>query len=273
VKNYFKIIIFILSFSFVNAQIITTQTIYATATPIITVTPVPPPITCGNCTPPPPSPATSTIKKYKLPKVGVRIKFSDANFSIFPDKIVNPMGDRKILVVSAKWQTACVYDENGNKYIVKKEDMVATTTTQAFVGKPLCIQSATGKKDLPTEIGLYNIQTKYGKDYKSTFYTSNGDKPEKPEDGAPMPFAMHFGRIIGLMQNNRLLYDFSEGSAIHEKQTFNKQGALPFVSHGCIAVEKGMGQTLQHVVTYGDLVLVINETIPTTINEMIALDR
>lgn len=260
-------------YSFSSAQVVT---ISGTATLPI-VAPVQPPVVCGvNCTPPLPTPATSTAtstKKYKLPKEGVRIKFSDANFTFFPDKITNPWGDRKIFVVSNKWQTACLYDESGNKYIVKQEDMVATTTTQAFVGKPLCIQTATGKKDLPTEIGLYNIQTKYEKDYKSTFFTSAGKKPDKPEDGAPMPYAMHFGRIIGQNETGKLIYDFSDGSAIHEKQTFNKLGAMPFVSHGCIAVEKGMGQTLQKIVTYGDMILVINETIPDTKSGMISLDK
>jgi hypothetical protein len=273
--KYFSTFFFILSLTaFSHAQVVTNvATISASITAPI-VTPVMPPTVCGiYCTPPLPQPATTTKKVYKLPKEGVRIKFTDANFSIFPDKIINPWADRKIFVVSSKWQTACLYDETGNKYVVKKEDMVATTTTQAFVGKPLCIQTATGKKDLPTEIGLYNIQTKYGKDYKSTFYTTTGDKPEKKEDGAPMPFAMHFGRIIGQYENKKLIFDFSDGSAIHEKQTFNKLGAMPFVSHGCIAVEKGMGQTLQKIVTYGDMVLVIGENIPTTISEMISLNK
>jgi hypothetical protein len=219
------------------------------------------------------STSTTSVKVYKLPKEGVRIKFSDANFSFFPDKIVDLHENRKILVVSRKWQTACLYNEDGSKHVVEKNDLASTTPTQAVVGQPLCIQTATGKKDLPTEIGLYNIQTKNKSDYKSTFYTTAGDKPQNPKDGAPMPYAMHIGRIIGLLPNNRLLYDFSDGSAIHEKQTFNRLGALPFVSHGCIAVEKGMGKALQNIMTYGDLVLVINEKIPDSLSGMISLDK
>lgn len=271
-KIFFQLTIVFFVFNIANAVEFKMGTVNMSGSAVIITKhePVIPPTTCGNCSPPI---ATTTNKIYKLPKAGVRIKYTDANFSIFPDRINNPMSDRKIFIVSNKWQTACLYDENGDKYIVKKEDIVATTTTQAVVGKPLCIQAATGKKDLPTEIGLYNIQTKYGKDYRSTFYTNEGDKPEKPENGAPMPYAMHFGRIIGQGVDNKLIYDFSDGSAIHEKQTFNKQGALPFVSHGCIAVEKGMGQTLQEIVTYGDLLLVISEKIPTTIQDMIAISN
>lgn len=217
--------------------------------------------------------SSTSLKVYKLPKVGVRTKFSDANFSIFPERINNTLKDRKTLIVSTKWQTACLYDKDGQKHIVTKADMIATTTTQAFVGKPLCFQTATGKKEIPTELGLYNIQTKYGKDYKSTLYTNEGDTPDENNLGAPMPYAMHFGRIIGQNETGKLIYDFSDGSAIHEKQTFNKYGLLPFVSHGCIAVEKGMGQTLQHIMSYGDLVLVMNENIPNKISEMISINK
>ena len=198
--------------------------------------------------------SATTTKVYKIPKEGVRIKPSEANFSIFPIQL--PFSPEKnIFLVSRKWQTACLYDEFGNK----KEKF--------------CVQTATGKKDLPTDLGLYNIQTKHDKDYRSTFYTSTGDKPKKEKDGAPMPYAMHIGRIIGLGANKNFWYDMSDGTAVHEKQTVNKSGTMPFVSHGCIAVEKGFAQKLQKNMSYGDLVLVFNENIPKSINDMISIDH
>ena len=195
--------------------------------------------------------ATST-KVYKLPKEGVRIKPTEANFSVFPTKLPFSPG-KNIFLVSRKWQTACLYNVLGEKQ------------------EKFCVQTATGRKELPTELGLYNIQTKNGKDYKSTFYTSTGDKPKKEEEGAPMPYAMHIGRIIGQAPNKKFWFDFSDGTAVHEKQTVNKSGTMPFVSHGCIAVEKGMAQKLQTVMNYGDLVLVFNDNIPNSIQEMISI--
>jgi hypothetical protein len=88
-----------------------------------------------------------------------------------------------------------------------------------------------------------------------------------------MPYAMHIGRVIGLSPENNFWYDFSDGTAVHEKQTINKSGAMPFVSHGCIAIEKGMGATLQKNMSYGDLVLVINENIPDSISGMISISK
>lgn len=194
----------------------------------------------------------NSVFAYKIPKEGVRVKPSEANFSIFPTELsFSP--ERNIFLVSRKWQTACLYDETGKKQ------------------KDFCVQTATGKKDLPTELGLYNIQTKQGKDYRSTFYTSTGEKPNVEKDGAPMPYAMHIGRIIGLSINKKFLYDFSDGTAVHEKQTVNKKGTMPFVSHGCIAVEKGFAKKLQKNMSYGDLVLVFNEEIPSSIQDMISI--
>ncbi len=196
----------------------------------------------------------TTTKIYKIPKEGVRIKPSEANFSIFPTSL-NFAPEKNIFLVSRKWQTACFYDEFGKKQT------------------GFCVQTATGKKDLPTELGLYNIQTKQKKDYKSTFYTSTGDKPKTEKDGAPMPFAMHIGRIIGLSSDKKFWYDFSDGTAVHEKQTVNKSGTMPFVSHGCIAVEKGFAEKLQKNMNYGDLVLVFNEDIPSSIGGMISINK
>lgn len=218
------------------------------------------------------STATTTKKVYKLPKEGVRIKVSDANFSFFPTELPFAPG-RNIFLVSRKWQTACLYDENGKLFIPTSTTSLATTTMY-YLNKPLCVQSATGRKELPTELGLYNIQTKQNKDYKSTFYTNTGDKPEKKDQGAPMPYAIHIGRIIGQdATDGKLWYDFSDGTAVHEKQTVNKNGAVSFVSHGCIAVEKGMGKTLQNIMSYGDLVLVFNETIPNSLSEMVSISN
>ncbi len=198
--------------------------------------------------------ASSTNKIYKLPKEGVRMSPKDANYSFFPERL--PFTPNKnIFLVSRKWQTACLYDEQG------------------LINKTFCVQTSTGKKDFPTELGLYNIQTKFGKDYKSTFYDTNGNKPKEKNTGAPMPFAMHIGRIIGLGPENELWFDFSDGTAIHEKQTINKNGSVSFVSHGCIALEKNVGKSLQSIMKYGDLVLVFNEKIPQSLNQMISISE
>jgi hypothetical protein len=198
--------------------------------------------------------ATGTEKFYKLPKEGMRIKISEANFSIFPDNLFFAPG-KNLFLISKKWQTACLYDLFGKK----KADY--------------CVQVGTGKKDFPTEIGLYNIQTKFGKNYKSTFYDLTGGKPQKPEDGAPMPFAMHIGRVIGISPEKKFWFDFSDGTAIHEKQTVNKYGSVAFVSHGCVAVEKGFAERLQKKMRYGDLVLVFNDHIPPSIDKMISISE
>lgn len=216
--------------------------------------------------------ATST-KKYKIPKEGERITPAQANYSIFPEHLNFTSKDRNILVISRYWQTGCLYDTNGNI-------MHANSTTSKNTNKYLCMQTATGKKELPTELGLYNIQTKQNKDYKSTKYSTTGeitdaDRKKNPgvNLGAPMAWAMHFGRIIGNMGDGDLLYNFSDGSALHERQTVNKYGSVSFVSHGCIAVEKGKGHFLQSTMNYGDLILVIEKTFPTTLDEAISINK
>jgi len=207
--------------------------------------------------------ATST-KKYKVPKEGIRIAPTEANYSVFPEHLNFKVSDRNIFLISRHWQTGCLYDTNGN--IMK----VASTTNRY-----ICMQTATGKKDLPTELGLYNIQTKQDKDYHSKKYSITGKEltASSTEKAAPMPYAMHFGRIIGKLEDEKLIYDFSDGSALHEKQTINKYGSIGFVSHGCIAIEKGKGKYLQSKVTYGDLILVFEENIPSTLDTAISLDK
>lgn len=213
------------------------------------------------------STATTTkqiVKKYKIPKEGLRIAPSEANYSVFPEHLNFTVKDRNILLISRYWQTGCLYDTQGN--IMK----VASTSNRY-----ICMQTATGKKELPTELGLYNIQTKQNKDYTSTKYTISGKEitSTTTEKSAPMPFAMHFGRIIGKVEGEKLLYDFSDGSALHEKQTINKYGSIGFVSHGCIAIEKGKGKFLQSIINYGDLILVFNQNVPTSLDAAISLDK
>ncbi len=195
----------------------------------------------------------TTTKVYKLPKEGVRIKPIEANYSFFPERL-SFTPDKNIFLVSRKWQTACLY-ENGK------------------INKTFCVQTSTGKKDFPTELGIYNIQSKKDKNYLSTFYSSNGEKPKEKKDGAPMPYAMHIGRIIGISPEKKLWFDLSDGTAIHEKQTINKYGSVSFVSHGCIALEKGVAKKLQSILKFGDLVLVFNEKIPNSLSEMISISN
>ncbi len=206
---------------------------------------------------------STTTKKYIVPKEGKRIASSEANFSNFPKHLNFYVGGRKIMVVSRYWQTACIYDENGN--LIAVDDKGKNK-------RYLCMQTATGKAEFPTELGLYNIQTKKGKDHKSGKYSVNGEiKPG--ELGAPMPYAMHFGRIIAKDETGALLYDYSDGSAMHEKQTINKFGSVAYISHGCIAIEKGKGKFLQNFLNFGDLILIVDNVFPGDLDEAISINK
>jgi hypothetical protein len=283
-----KKLLFVFVYIFFATQVYAETEVFKTATGTIkldlskikqidsTTTPELPPTFCtdGTLSCAPTLLFATTTKKYKIPKEGQRIAPNEANYTVFPQHLNFKATGRNILVISRYWQTGCLYDTDGNI-------MRANTLTSKLKNKYICMQTATGKKELPTELGLYNIQTKQSKDYKSTKYTTTGEitdemkenNPEWKKLGAPMSYAMHFGRIIGMGPDQKLWYDFSDGSALHERQTVNKYGSVSYVSHGCLAIEKGKGKYLQSLVTYGDLILVVDQTFPNTLNEAISLNQ
>lgn len=241
------------------------------------------------------APKVATTTKYanfKLPKFGTMTRVKDANFEMFPSQINVPdyfattsTASSTLLAISRKWQTACLYNASG--------------TIAVSNGFKMCFQVGTGQKakkkvmgvmtDLQTPLGLYRIQSKKDKDYASQLYTSTGVEV-KPEDFkkeelknktsieknkilglAPMPYAMHIGKVVWLENNVVQDFLYSDGTAIHEKQTATKLGSYPFVSHGCIAVPKNYGKYLQSSVEMGSLVMIFEEDMPKNLNEAMLL--
>lgn len=239
--------------------------------------------------------STSTKKytNYKLPKAGRMTKIAEANFEMFPKQInttdyfgASSTASTTLLAISRKWQTACLYNASGT---------IATYSPTTKQSIKMCFQVGTGKNatstlngvltDLRTPLGLYNIQDKKDKDYASQLYTSTG-KELKPEDFkkeelknksaternkilglAPMPYAMHIGKVVWLENNNISDFLYSDGTALHEKQTANHLGSYPFVSHGCIALPKNYGKYLQGSINIGDMVMIFEEDMPKNLHE------
>ena len=238
--------------------------------------------------------STSTQKyaNYKLPKQGVMTKVAQANFEMFPKQInvldyfsASSTASTTLLAISRKWQTACLYNASGTIAVSNNFKM--------------CFQVGTGKNakqvvmgeltDLRTPLGLFNIQSKKDKDYASQLYTSTG-KELKPEDFkkeelknktaiernkllnlAPMPYAMHIGKVVWLENNKIADFLYSDGTALHEKQTATKVGSYPFVSHGCIALPKNYGKYLQNSIKVNDMVMIFEEEMPKNLYDAILL--
>ena len=240
--------------------------------------------------------ASSTKKytNYRLPKQGVFTKIEKANFELFPKQIdalnyfaTSSNASTTLLAISRKWQTACLYNASGTIAIYP------SATNKA--GIKMCFQVGTGKNAtstlngvptvLRTPLGLFNVQDKKDKDYASQLYTSTG-KELKPEDFkneelknkskaernellnlAPMPYAMHIGKVIWLENNKIADFLYSDGTALHEKQTANHLGSYPFVSHGCIALPKNYGKYLQGSINTGDMVMIFEEDMPKNLQD------
>lgn len=231
--------------------------------------------------------ASSTVtysRKYPTPKMFTFIKVRDANFEMFPKQIdpakyfnASSTASSTILAISRRWQTACLYNASGT---------VATVN-----GYKMCFQSGTGKPikqkfrgeltNLETPLGLFQIQSKKDKDYKSRSYTSDGKEIEKIMkeknitdikeilEAAPMPYAMHIGLVFSLENNKVKGFAFTDGTAIHEKQTHTTSGAWAYPSHGCIALPKNYGKYLQSVMQIGDLVMIFDEKFPQSLQESV----
>lgn len=239
--------------------------------------------------------STSTTKyaNYKLPKAGKMTKIGEANFEMFPKQIdvtsffsASSTASTTMLAISRKWQTACLYNASGT---------IATYSPTNKAGIKMCFQVGTGQKnkkvvqdvltDLQTPLGLYQIQSKKDKDYASQLYTSTGVEV-KPDDFkreelknkskternkllnlAPMPYAMHVGKVVWLENNKIADFLYTDGTALHEKQTANHLGSYPFVSHGCIALPKNYGKYLQGSINIGDMVMIFEEDMPKNLHE------
>jgi hypothetical protein len=279
VKKIFFIAVFIFGISQVNAQvqvqsIFLVQPINAQATKT--------PQSTGSTT------AKTFSKRYPLPKMFTFIKTKDANFEIFP-KEINPAkyfnasstASSTILAISRKWQTACLYNASGTVAAVNGYKMCF----QAGTGKPIKKMFQNNLTDLSTPLGLFQIQSKKDKDYKSRTYTTTGEEVDKiikdkklqsykdVEDTAPMPYAMHIGLVFSLQENenkNKVKgFAFTDGTAIHEKQTHTTTGAWAYPSHGCVAIPKNYGRYLQSVMQIGDLVMIFEEDFPISLQESV----
>jgi hypothetical protein len=221
-------------------------------------------------------------KNYKLPKMFTFVKINDANFEIFPKQIqtenffnASSTASSTILAISRKWQTACLYNASGTFATVSGYKMCF----QAGTGKPIKQMFKNELTNLETPLGLFQIQSKKDKDYTSQTYTSDGKEIEKimlenkilnikdVENAAPMPYAMHIGQVVSLKNNKVFGYLFSDGTAIHEKQTATRLGAWAYPSHGCVAVPKNYGKYLQSSLQIGDLVMIFEEDFPTSLTD------
>lgn len=194
-------------------------------------------------------------RQYPTPAEGRTIRKEDANFSIFPEKLTFIPGKR-ILMVSAYWQTGAVYNDDGSIYLIDSDK-----------DKPLMFQLGTGKVSTPTRPGLYEIQTKQNAQYRSHEFFVD----DKKTIGADMPFAMHIGDVYegpkGELKNRP-----QTGVAVHARVTVGPNMATGFMSHGCIGVEYEIAQLLQKLFNkgmtknnkyeMGDFVLVFGEEIP-----------
>lgn len=234
--------------------------------------------------------ATNTAKytNFKLPKFGTMTRIRDANFEMFPKQInvnnyfaTSSNASSTLLAISRKWQTACLYNASG--------------TVAVYNGLRMCFQVGTGQKkdrvimgklvNLQTPLGLYTIQSKKDKDYASQLFTSTGIEI-KPEDFkkeelknksnsernkilglAPMPYAMHIGKVIWLENNVVRDAMYSDGTAIHERQSVSRLGTFPFVSHGCVALPKNYGKYLQNSTEIGSMVMIFEEDMPNNLEE------
>lgn len=250
------------------------------------------PTTHSNATKTLQSIASTTVKtfskKYPLPKMFTFVKIRDANFEVFPKEIdptnffnSSSTASSTILAISRKWQTACLYNASGTVAIVSGYKMCF----QSGTGKPIKKMFQNNLTDLSTPLGLFQIQSKRDKDYKSRTYTTTGEEVEKiikdkklesykdVEDTAPMPYAMHIGLVFSLGENenkNKVKgFAFTDGTAIHEKQTHTTTGAWAYPSHGCVALPKNYGKYLQSVMKIGDLVMIFEEDFPTSLQESV----
>jgi hypothetical protein len=221
-------------------------------------------------------------------------KISEANFEMFPKQInvadyfaTSSTASTTLLAISRKWQTTCLYNASGT--------IAVHTSTTTRISIKMCFQIGTGQQtkkivqnvltDLQTPLGLYTIQSKKDKDYASQLYTANG-REVKPEEFkkeelrnktkaernkilglAPMPYAMHIGKVVWLENNVVKDFLYSDGTAIHEKQTVTKLGSMPFVSHGCVALPKNYGKYLQSLTEFGTMVMIFEEDMPKNLEE------
>lgn len=196
-----------------------------------------------------------TIGKFIRPKEWSRLTLAPenvteeihlANFSeeVFPKKLEYEPG-KNTLVVSAVWQTAALYDAKGKLMQIGGDELKFLTST--------------GKVDHPTELGMYKIQSKKDKDYRSGKYKiiENGK-----EIGAKMPYAKHLGKVkIG--KDGELYTEPSDGTAIHARSNVEDDTTTTFMSHGCIGLPESVAEDFHDRLKIDDQVLVIGEKFPT----------
>lgn len=186
-------------------------------------------------------------KIYIKPKEWTRLTLETANFSgeVFPKKLEFPPGKRT-LVISAVWQTAALYDAEGN--LVK------------VGGEELKFLASTGKVEHATELGVYKIQSKNPESYRSKKYKIKDAKGR--EVGAPMPFAKHIGKGI-VNEDGQIEYKQTDGTAIHARSNVQDDTTTSFMSHGCIGLPYSVAEDFNNRLSIDDNVIVIGERMPT----------
>lgn len=201
------------------------------------------------------NPATNENLSYKRPRPGETILLREANFSIFPEKLGYNF-EKKTLVVSNIWQTACLYNKEGTKYLEN--------------GKPVQFQVGTGKPGHETPLGFYGLKPRntdkadekgnYNQNYKSSEFSLRGKKG-RFEEGGPMPYAMHLQQFY-YNHNGEKIWLPERGIAIHGRSTVTPNSTVANRSHGCIGAEIFQVKNLQHILNKDDQVLVIGENMP-----------
>lgn len=197
-------------------------------------------------------------QKREKPRQNQPISREMAVFDIFPEKLDFVPG-RKILIVSAVWQTACLYDAEGKRLLIENENGIK---------EPFLVQVSTGRKSFETELGLYEIQTQNGPIYRS----HELPVPNDGTTGALMPYAMHIGKVH-VDQKGELYSDDHTGVAIHGSERSPDSKVKAFGSSKCIrfwdSLIKKLSETLKpremkkrKVESNGDFVLVVGEEMP-----------
>ena len=193
-----------------------------------------------------------TNRVYVRPNPGEVIYRENANFGIFPERL-NFKFDKRTLVVSNIWQTACLYNPDGTKFIVN--------------GKPAQFQVGTGRVGQETPLGFYEVKSRntdkidqygnYNQEYKSSEYSPDGKKG----GGAPMPYAMHLQQFY-YDKNGEKVFLRERGIALHARRTTTKNFTTAGATSACIGLDIGVIRALQLDLKKDDQVLVIGETTP-----------
>ena len=204
---------------------------------------------------------------FHIPVQGERLKKEQLNFDIFPERLTFKP-NKNLLIVSDKWQTACLYDTNGNKMYQDKEKTI-----------PMQFMMSTGKDGHETEYGVYQVWYKEGKHYKSKSYPIA--TKDRDAGGAEMPWAIKLIKFLGI-ENDKEKYDEYDGISIHGRPSTIKTATNNILSNsivirpsfGCFGsdvntaelLNKGKDESGRMILRKGDFVVNIYDEVPTATN-------